>query len=347
MKTALRNSEEQDAGAVAVAVGRSQKMTQSQRSLSAGSLPKAGSTGSTGVKRMSFEDAVGLVSKGSATKSFGRIRRSLESLLQRRGNEVKEIPVLQSRPRPEIKLPKPSLPGIGPPSGDKNDVPSFWDHDGTPDPNSTLYFDRFRKSRSIRVSPDNRFATYRGQPFGGFIVGFQVLAKTPAGRYFEVRIEETDVGRWSDGLGIGFTTHFGESFPKLDPEKYESFACESLPQSWLVGYDGRAQLQGKTRFLKGSDFPKGPWKPSELLVGDVLGVLATEEGHIVLFVNGEHRLTAPFAGIPWRPNLYAVVDLDGCTRTVQMLDSNDGKIPKHVVATKAEVCQGLSKPERR
>lgn len=310
-----------------------------------GSLPKAGPTG---VKRFSLDDAVGLVSKGSATKSLGRLRRSVQNLLHIRKSETAEIASAPLHPKPKFHIPKPSLPGIGLPSAESTQLPAFWDPEGKPDPSSTLHFDRFRKSPLVQVSPDLRFATCRNQPFGGFIVGFHPLVKTPAGRYYEVRIEETEVGRWSDGLGIGFTTHVGEKFPKIDPDKYESFAHESLNESWLVGYDGRAQIKGKTRFLKGSDFPRREWRPSELLVGDVLGVLATEEGHIVLHVNGEHRLTVAFASIPWRPKLYPVIDLDGCTKTVQILDSNDGKIPTHVVNTKALVCQELGiAPEHR
>jgi hypothetical protein len=188
--------------------------------------------------------------------------------------------------------------------------------------------------------------------FGGCVVAQQVLKKSPSGRFFQVIIEEIDdeeilfdgkvERRWANGMGIGFTTHPGDhTFPRLDADSYQTYACESLPQSWLVGYDGRAVLQGKARFLKGSNLPQGPWKPADLVVGDRVGILATEEGHILVFVNDEHRVLVPYAEIPWRPNLFPCIDLDGCTLTVSLVDENTEKIPNHIADVKAHVCRAL------
>jgi len=292
--------------------------------------------------------------------SMGSLRKSLNSLMIiRRGSIMSSMKEPAGRPeheRPQLDIPKPTLPGIGELIGERrrsmSSTPVVWDNDGQPNPCSTLCFDRFRKAKTVQLSPCLRYATVRGQMFGGCVVGKQILKKTPSGRYFEVIVEEIDdeeilfdgkvEKRWGNGMGIGFTTHPGDhTFPKLDADSYQTYACESLPESWLVGYDGRAVLQGQARFLKGNNLPRGPFKPSDLVAGDKVGILATEEGHILVFINDEHRVLVPYAEIPWRPNLFACIDLDGCTLTVSIVDNNTEAIPNHIADTKSNVCRAL------
>lgn len=301
-------------------------------------------------------------SVGSKRGSFGKIRKSLQKLMIL-GPSIGQGDAKASKPDfgkdirqlPELAIPKPTLPGVGVAVGLRrpSSTPEMWDMDGIPTPGSQLHFDRFRKAKTVLLSPDLHCATVRGQMFGGVVVGLQQLKKTPSGRFYEVIIEEVDdeeilidgnrERRWRSGMGIGFTTHAGDhTFPKLDAEEMQTYGCECLPDSWLVGYDGRAMLQGKSKFLKGNDLPKGPWTPRDLVAGDKVGVLATEEGHILIFVNGEHRCVVPYCDIPWRPSLFPCIDLDGCTVTVRLVDKNDDKIPNYIADKKAHVCRKLA-----
>jgi len=338
----------------------SQRRNQVEPPEASESLETASLAATAGSKRQSVESTLAAKAQEGIGKtgSMGRIRRSLQSLVNMRQNS-KQVVAEPKLPkalenRPELNIPKPTLPGIGEIIGAKKRSQSsvVWDPNGTPKPQNTLCFDRFRKAKNVQISPCLQYASVQGQMFGGCVVGLQVLRKTPSGRYFEVVIEEVDdeefvfdgkvERRWANGMGIGFTTHAGDhTFPKLDADTYQTYACESLPDSWLVGYDGRAVLQGKARFLKGNNLPHGPWKPSDLVVGDKVGILATEEGHILVFVNDEHRVLVPYAEIPWRPNLFPCIDLDGCTLTVRIVDSNTEKIPNQIADLKSTVCRAL------
>lgn len=310
-------------------------------------------------RRHSVESILQATVKAGKAGRLSKIRRSIQAMTAlRRGSQMSSLPKpgREKSDRPELQIPKPTLPGIGVGIGtrrrSKSITPVVWDPEGVPNPQCRLNFDRFRKAKTVQLSPDLRYATVRGQMFGGCVVAQQVLKKTWAGRFYEVIIEEVDdeeilfdgklERRWANGMGIGFTTHPGDhTFPKLDHENYQTFAHESLPQSWLVGYDGKAVLQGKARFLKGNNLPKGVWKPCDLVVGDKVGILATEEGHILVFVNDEHRVVVPYAEVPWRPNLWPCIDLDGCTLTVSLCDRNAGSVPDYVTEVKSAVCRDL------
>eukprot|EP00928_Gymnodinium_smaydae_P018362 TRINITY_DN16991_c0_g5_i1.p1 TRINITY_DN16991_c0_g5~~TRINITY_DN16991_c0_g5_i1.p1 ORF type:complete len:329 (-),score=85.23 TRINITY_DN16991_c0_g5_i1:32-1018(-) len=187
-----------------------------------------------------------------------------------------------------------------------------------------FFFDPSFRSRHVQLSPDQASASVRGQLLGGFAVSSQVLKRQPFGRWFELRIEECDPSRWSDGLGIGVAAHPSkeETLQADACLSYEGFACDQLKQSWMFGYDGRAKLAGVSRLLLGPEFPLGVWKPSELVPGDTVGVLVTREGHMLLFQNQKLRYLVSAAKVPWNVELHACLDLEGSSVSVRLLDTN-------------------------
>eukprot|EP00747_Dinoflagellata_sp_TGD_P162800 gnl/TRDRNA2_/TRDRNA2_180793_c0_seq1.p1 gnl/TRDRNA2_/TRDRNA2_180793_c0~~gnl/TRDRNA2_/TRDRNA2_180793_c0_seq1.p1 ORF type:complete len:386 (-),score=61.62 gnl/TRDRNA2_/TRDRNA2_180793_c0_seq1:103-1260(-) len=198
-----------------------------------------------------------------------------------------------------------------------------------PDPDRSLHWDGHFRAWNLRLSPDLTSISCRQQAFGGFAVSHEPLARVHLGRYFEVQIEEVDISRWGDGLGIGIVL---EPALQLKPDRTgvcEGFACEQMPNSWLLGYDGRAKLQGESRLLRGSELPLGMWRPRQLRVGDVVGLLATEESGLMLFVNEKLHYNCQSCGFPVRGVYHAVVDLDGCTKSLHLRDVNS-VIPKEV-----------------
>lgn len=202
-----------------------------------------------------------------------------------------------------------------------------------------LSFDAEWKAKSIQLSPDHRSASWARHPYGGLALSFEVVKKQVIGRFFEVEIDESDTSRWSDGLGIGVAMKPSKDaiMHLMDIQgRFEGYACELLPFSWLLGYDGgRAKLCGQTRYLTGGEMPRGLWRPSELRSGDVIGLLITPEGHMLLFVNEELRVMAQHCeGLDkhWMKPLVAAIDLDGCTKTVHFLATNGMPSRKVMVA---------------
>jgi len=197
-----------------------------------------------------------------------------------------------------------------------------------------LHFDSLWKAQAVRLSPDRTSATFRGHNFGGLVVSSEELTKKSFGRWFEVLIEEANTFRWSDGLGIGVAAVDSRDFALARVKNAErvinGFAYELIPESWLVGYDGRAKLRGMSRYLQVHEIHQGMWRPSELKSGDILGLLVTTDGNLLLFVNEELRYFVTCGDVPWKKPLCAVVDLDGCTQSVHLLDS-DGTPPEKVL----------------
>merc|ERR1712032_439054 len=64
------------------------------------------------------------------------------------------------------------------------------------------------------------------------------------------------------------------------------------------------------------------FKPNQLIVGDIVGLLVTPDGHMVMTVNEEVRYFVKDCGIPSRGPFHAVIDLDGHTRSVQLMDDD-------------------------
>lgn len=211
--------------------------------------------------------------------------------------------------------------------------------------NRWSHFHPFRHGRNIRVSPDGTTATCRHAPYGGMVISQKPLPRNPRGWYFEIKVEEVDVSRlpdgsrrWKDGCGIGVTKHLPETLfegPKVGSlqdaakdQNSDGFACEMLSEAWLLGYDGRAQLAGRSRHLVGREMPKGYWCPGQAEPGDTLSLFATPDGHLLLFCNRELKACCFFCAVLWRPPLYGVVDLDGNTLTVQFVEK--GPVPDKV-----------------
>lgn len=186
------------------------------------------------------------------------------------------------------------------------------------------------RARKVRLSPDRCSASWRGASFGGFLVSEQPLQKKPFGRWFEIMIEDVDP-QWHDGLGIGVGLHPSESSNLVaDPGGfYEGSAIENLPDIWMLGYDGRVKLPGVNRYFNSKELPSGNWRPADLRPGDRVGIVASFDGHLMLFVNDELVVMISFAEVPWRGKLYAIVDLDGCTKAIRLMDNE--AFPTHEV----------------
>lgn len=207
-------------------------------------------------------------------------------------------------------------------------------------PSRLYHFDFFFKAKNLVLSPDNASATIRSQSIGGWVISRQALKRHPMGRYVQILVEEVDTERWADGLGIGVALYPNNDERVLEQmSTFDGYAYELLDQSWLLGYDGRARFQGNARVIRrkelrsaGSPWPeKDPammWRPKDLKAGDVVGVLATKDSSLLLFVNNECRYYLRDCNMPWLRPLHAVFDLDGCTKSIHLLDCE--QIPREV-----------------
>lgn len=215
--------------------------------------------------------------------------------------------------------------------------------DPTPesDERLSLHFDSDWKAKTLQISPDHSCASWRKFRFGGFALSQEPLRKQVVGRWFEVQIEEMDTSRWSDGLGIGICRKPARESLRMQMDTFgnlEGFACELLPDHWMLGYDGdRAKIRGQTRYLTGAEMPGGRWKPADLREGDIVGVLITPDGHMLLFVNEELTIFAQSCeGLDetWKSKVFVALDLDGCIKTVKLLETN-GAITSKVMQAHA------------
>eukprot|EP00929_Paragymnodinium_shiwhaense_P012126 TRINITY_DN11880_c0_g1_i1.p1 TRINITY_DN11880_c0_g1~~TRINITY_DN11880_c0_g1_i1.p1 ORF type:complete len:449 (-),score=58.48 TRINITY_DN11880_c0_g1_i1:130-1476(-) len=201
-----------------------------------------------------------------------------------------------------------------------------------PDQSRHNKFDRLMKSPTITLSPDCTSASWKGQRVGGWVMSEQKVKKRPCGHWFELLIEECDPTRWHDGLGVGICYHpDADRNLNLNERDVEGFACEILPHSWLLGYDGRAKFCGMSRYLHGSELrsqrsePDAPsvsiWRPRDLRPGDVVAFLCTPVGDMLLFVNEQLIYHVRGVNIDYKSDVYAVVDLDGSTMSVHLKES--------------------------
>lgn len=205
--------------------------------------------------------------------------------------------------------------------------PEPWEADGDrpKEPHGNIWFDIAWKARTVALSPDQRGASWNNSSYGGFLTSAQMLRKTVYGRFFEVRIEQVD-STWSDGFGIGVGVHPSLSC-SLEPDLggfYEGLAWESMPHSWMLGYDGRVKIQHSSRYLTSREMLGVRWQTSKLQCGDRVGLLASHDGHLMLFVNDHLTYLVSYCEIPWanNPPLHALVDLDGSIRAVELTGRN-------------------------
>jgi len=158
-------------------------------------------------------------------------------------------------------------------------------------------------------------------------------------------IEESNASRWSDGLGIGVAVIESRDAALTKVKNAErviqGFAYELIPESWLLGYDGRAKFRGLSRYVQVTEMAQGMWRPNELKAGDIVGLLATADGHLMLFVNEELRYFVMCGDIPWKKQVCAVLDLDGCTQSVHLLDTNG--VPSNKVMQAWQIAVKASK----
>jgi len=197
------------------------------------------------------------------------------------------------------------------------------------EPWEVIRFDPDWKSSTIDLLEEHRVASWSLSMHGGMAMSRQMVRRSAIGRYFEVQIDFTDDAVWSDGLGIGVAVKAGKGASQNlagVSNLTQGYACELLPLSWLVGYDGtRAKICGYTRYLTNAEMPQGLWRPSQLQSGDILALLVTESGTMMLFVNDVLRVIVQHCeelDRQWKGQLHAVIDLDGCTRSVRFLDTN-------------------------
>jgi len=203
-----------------------------------------------------------------------------------------------------------------------------------------LRFDLQWKAKGLLLSEDLLSASCRRAQYGGVVMSSRPVKRQPYGRWFEVLVEEVDSTRWSDGLGIGIAAipHVGNAKKNKDKElddELEGYANEILPDSWMLGYDGRAMICQDSRYIGGQDSHKlwpensgftthatnSMWRPRNLRPGDVLGYVATPEGSLLLFVNDELVYHVRRAGVPWNVEMHATVDLDGSTKSIHLMNT--------------------------
>ncbi|CAJ1407544.1 unnamed protein product [Effrenium voratum] len=107
-----------------------------------------------------------------------------------------------------------------------------------------------------------------------------------------------------DGLAVGVTS----DDPALLGEVPE--ILDGLRQAWLIGFDGV--------MFDSHDFIEVDWYPSELRIGDRVGVLVAPSGQLSVYVNGKKRVDGP-KNVDTSKPLFPAVDLIGNTDGVTLL----------------------------
>lgn len=176
-------------------------------------------------------------------------------------------------------------------------------------------FDASFASPSITLSPDGCFARLSDPSDArshGVVCGNAPLQVFFGEAFFEVRVEANAVAAAAakavDGLTVGVSLRPPAEFFWTGASA-PGFADE-VPESWSIGYDGC--------YCRSGEMANISWSPTELLVGDEVGVLVTREGELHLLKNGERRATAPDR-VPIGVPLYAIVNLMGCTTAVSLI----------------------------
>eukprot|EP00930_Biecheleria_cincta_P070377 TRINITY_DN58011_c0_g1_i1.p1 TRINITY_DN58011_c0_g1~~TRINITY_DN58011_c0_g1_i1.p1 ORF type:complete len:692 (+),score=142.10 TRINITY_DN58011_c0_g1_i1:25-2076(+) len=103
------------------------------------------------------------------------------------------------------------------------------------------------------------------------LIGSSPLEKRDIGWYYELEVRETVEG-WVGGLGLGITKT-GPLEIRRVPDK-----AWRMPSTFMVGYWGCVFLDGKER--------RTAWRPDTLPTGARVGMLATSDGDLRVFVDG-------------------------------------------------------------
>jgi hypothetical protein len=155
-------------------------------------------------------------------------------------------------------------------------------------------------------------ATYSGatrEDMKGTIFGDSPVPIFSRGRYFEVKVEETEAEA-EDGLVLGVTLENPEGIDIVDLD-----IAELVPRSWSFGYDGAAHLDGQDELVTIS------WQPKELKNGDRVGLLVDHDGAASIYVNNVNVTSQDKVmkcGIPVSVDLYPIIDLLGIVRAVSL-----------------------------
>jgi hypothetical protein len=168
---------------------------------------------------------------------------------------------------------------------------------------------RFNDNILANAAVSNALASYTAvdrDEMGGTVFGDGPVPIFPQGRYFEVKIEDTEVEAAVDGLAIGVTLFNPQCFK----EPFD--IAEEVPRSWSFGYDGQAHVDGKEEMVE------IPWKPNQLKKGDRVSLLVAHDGAAHVYVN-DIEVTSMKCDIPVDLDMYPIVDLLGVVRAVSLL----------------------------
>jgi len=152
------------------------------------------------------------------------------------------------------------------------------------------------------------------------------------GYFWAFAIDEVAEGLFPAGITRAMSIGFGVT--KIAPQNLPSkrtYAYE-YPDTTLVGYGGHIIDRGQ--------WTRVPWDPIDLRVGDVVGNLITEEGDLVVFVNGLQvlRLATSLEDDEdvghHRRSLFPVVDLCGRISSVTLLPKSAPPNVRLTVRTK-------------
>lgn len=185
------------------------------------------------------------------------------------------------------------------------------------------FFHPVCKYPSVVLSEQFSIATYH-QSAGGFLAGGMAVPKAHMagggyGCYYEVQVLEVD-DRWASGLGIGFTTKKPDDIVAMfgSAAKFPRTA-KGLPGTWLLGYDGSLVIVDKrSKWISPKEVIGPPWSPKSLKRQDRIGVLAHKTG-FSLWVNGTPKICFTGEQIQTNVPLYALMELDGRTKSVRMI----------------------------
>lgn len=152
------------------------------------------------------------------------------------------------------------------------------------------------------------------------IVSERPLPPLPEGIYFEVVLEEMGktASEDEDGLCMGVTALRLEA-PLPD-------ACDVIPKSWVVGFEGIAMCNAAATFADSEEdgsmkIAEGKFKTAKLKAGDRIGLLLKPTSDYEVLVNGEVAFSDKFPVLiadAWRYPLYPFCDLMGNAKCIRL-----------------------------